>query len=101
MTGETKSQRAGEAAQAEIHKGAYGTGKDQGRAYAGGIGTACGAPPEESRPAGGKAGGKEKRPTEKESQLARTAPCPEEQKKHCGNVHNRLWNPPSFLPRRY
>lgn len=46
-------------------------------------GTACGIPPEESRPAEGKAGGKEKRPAEKKSQLAGAAPRREEQKKHC------------------
>ncbi len=32
--------------------------------------------------------GKEMRPAEKESQLAGAASCREEQKKHCGNVHN-------------
>ena len=40
----------------------------------------------------GKAGGEEKRPAEKESQLAGATTRQEEQKKHCGNVHNRLWN---------
>ena len=60
--------------------------KRPGRPHAGGNGTACGIPPEESRPAEGKAGGKEKRPAEKESQLAGAAPRREEQKKHCGKI---------------
>ena len=65
---------------------AYGGWKDRGRPHAGGNGTARGIPPEESWPAEGKAGGKEKRPAKKESQLAGAAPRREEQKEHCGKI---------------
>lgn len=69
MAGETKSQRAGEATQAKIHKRAYGTGKDRGRPHARGNGTACGIPPEESRPAESKEGEKENRSARGKGQL--------------------------------
>ena len=67
MAGETQIHRAAQTAQEKIPKRAYGTGKDRGRAYAGGIRTACRPPTEESETA-------QRMARQEESQRAAQAP---------------------------